>query len=472
MNAISLRPRTDLRQAQRFMARTVYLEKAKLIVSAMGSGKSGATLTALRRLLDEGEIVRVIVIGPKRVAKDTWPDEILTWAHTACLSFAACTGTEKERVAALDAGAEITIINRENLPWLWEVLGRGARWDFDCVIVDESSMFKDGRKRTTRKRTKRADGKIVMSKGGSITRFGVLAAARKLVRRIYLLTGTPGDLEHLWGQIYLIDQGERLGKSKDDFYRRWFTVNQFTYEIKPREGAKSEIMALISDIMVSMPKQILTEPPVLVTVKVQLPPKILEEYRRFARTLVSESYDIEAVNQGVLTNKLLQFANGAMYNEMGETVPIHREKHDALDEIIERAAGESVLIFYSFKFDLEQIRKRYPHAVVLNECDTAVTDWNEGKIKILIAHPASCAHGLNLQYGGHIAIWFGLTWSLELYLQANERLPRPGQTQLVVIYRIIAEQTVDEKLIRVLDVKEANQSSIIEAVATEWRPVA
>ena len=466
MSVTSLRAKSDLRQDQRFIARTIYREPAKLIVSAMGSGKSGASLTALRRLLDEGEVSRVLVIAPKRVAKDTWPDEIATWAHTTCMSFAVCVGTDKERRLALAAKAEITIINRENLPWLWTELGQGVRWDFDTVVVDESSMFKDGKKRTTRTKRKRADGTNVVSRGGKVTRFGVLAAARKLVKRIYLLTGTPGELEHLWGQVFLIDQGQRLGTTKESFYSRWFNVNQFTYEVKPKDGAKEEIMGRISDIMVSLPERQLVEPPVFIPIKVTLPPKALDEYRRFARTLVSELYDVEAVSKGVLTNKLLQFANGSMYNEQGQAVAIHNEKLDALDELIERAAGEPVLVFYSFKFDLEQIRTRHPKAIVLNECDTAVRDWNDGKIKILLAHPASCAHGLNLQYGGHIAIWFGLTWSLELYQQANARLPRPGQKHLVAIYQVLAEGTVDEKVINVLAQKATTQSAIIEAVRT------
>jgi SNF2 family DNA or RNA helicase len=193
----------------------------------------------------------------------------------------------------------------------------------------------------------------------------------------------------------------------------------------------------------------------------------MKEYREFKKTLVSDIYDVEAVNAGVLTNKLMQFANGSMYNEQGEVIPVHKEKLDALDELIERADGDNVLIFYGFRFDLEEIRKRHPDAIVLNEAENAVSLWNEGKITKLLAHPASCAHGLNLQYGGHIAIWFGLTWSLELWLQANARLPRPGQTKIVSIYQILARGTVDERALSVLADKGTNQDRIIQAVLAE-----
>lgn len=417
----------------------------------MGRGKTGAALTAVRRLHDEFVIRHTLVIAPKRVAEETWPDEIAAWEHTAPLSLAVCVGTEAERRAALARRAEVTVINRENLPWLWATLRDGADWFFDCVIVDESSMFKAGKKRTKLRR---------------LTRFGVLARARTMIDRIYLLTGTPAPngLTDLWGQVYLIDLGQRLGRSQSAFLERWFDVDRYSYKVTPKPHAEREIMAAISDVMVSLPPVHLVEPPVFVPVRVQLPASAMKEYRRFERTLVSEAYDVEAVSRGVLTNKLLQFANGSMYREDGSVVAVHDAKLDALDDLIERAAGDPVLVFYGFRFDLDQIRKRHPDAVVLNEDPTAVRRWNAGEIKVLLAHPASCAHGLNLQYGGHIAIWFGLTWSLELYLQANARLPRPGQTNLVAIYQIIAEGTADEDVLRVLSYNEATQDAVTEAV--------
>jgi len=462
------RPRAALREQQRFIADVVEREPFKMIVSHMGSGKTGAALTAARRLLDYQRVVRILVVGPKLVAKETWRDEIETWEHTACLSVAVCVGTQTERKAALAAGAEITCINRENLTWLWQEVGGLKGWCWDMVIVDESSTFKAGKKRTAKTRVKdKKTGAMRTRKGGRMTRFGVLAAARPKISRMIHLTGTPGELIDLWGQFYLLDQGERLGRDREAFEGRWFSKNAYTHEIKPFDHSEAEIMGMVADLMVSMPKLELVPPPVYVPIRVDLPPAALAEYHRFRRSLVSEIYDVEAVNAGVLTNKLMQFANGSMYNETGEVVPVHDAKLDALDELIERAAGENVLIFYGFRFDLDQIRKRHPDAVVINECDDAVGRWNRGEIRKLLAHPASCAHGLNMQYGGHIAIWYGLTWSLELWEQANARLPRPGQTDIVAIYQILARGTVDEKAQVVLASKGSNQARIIEAVRAE-----
>jgi hypothetical protein len=305
---------------------------------------------------------------------------------------------------------------------------------------------------------------VRVRKGGRITRFGALAAVRKKIDRIYLLTGTPGDLLDLWGQVYLLDQGQRLGRTQQQFHGRWFNVNKYAHTIEPKDCAEAEITAKVKDVMVSLPPLDIVPPPVYVPVPVKLPPKVMEEYRRFERTLVSEIYDVEAVTREVLTNKLQQFANGSMYREDRSVVTVHDAKLRALDELLERAAGDPMLIFYGFRFDLAQIRARHPDAVVLSESKSAVKDWNAGKIRKLLAHPASCAHGLNLQYGGHLACWYGLTWSLELYLQANARLPRPGQKDLVAIYQIIAEGTADEDVLAALGRKGASQDRVTNAV--------
>jgi len=467
IESIGRRPLAALRPQQHFIVDQILDRDAVLIVSAMGSGKSGAALTAMRQTLDSLDVARWLVVAPLRVASDTWPDEIETWAHTAALSYAVCIGTPEQRRYALQKNAEITIINRENLVWLAKELGSVDHWPWDGLIVDESSMFKAGKHRTARTKVKGKDGTVRARPGGKMTRFGVLATARKKIEKVVLLTGTPGDLLDLWGQVYLIDRGERLGQKRDDFVARWFETNPFTRSITPRSYAKDEIMAKISDVMVSLPPLDLVPDPVFIPVVVKLSAAVMLEYRRFQKTLVSELHDVEAVSKGVLTNKLLQFANGSMYREDGSVAQVHTEKLDALDELIERAQGDPVLVFYGFKFDLAQIRARHPDAVVLNESDTAVRDWNDGKIRILLAHPASCAHGLNLQYGGHICIWFGLTWSLELYLQANARLPRPGQKNIVAIYQILAEGTVDERVLTVLDAKETSQDAIVDAVRAE-----
>lgn len=468
MNAPSFRLRSAMREQQHYISEVVKREPYMMIVSDMGSGKTAATLDAVRHLLDNQEVSRVLIVGPKLVVKETWRTEIGTWQHTKCLSVAVCVGDQKQRAAALAEDAEITCINRETLSWLWQEVNGLEGWKWDMVVIDESSTFKAGESRTKRTRVKdRKTGKMRMRRGGNLTRFGVLAAARSKVKRLIELTGTPGQLIDLWGQIYLLDQGQRLGRSKDAFEGRWFKTNPYTREITPFDHSEAEIMGLIDDLMVSMPKLQIVPPPVHTPIYVDLPPAVMKEYRAFKKSLVSDLYDVEAVNAGVLTNKLMQFANGSMYNEKGEIVPVHNEKLDALDELIERACDENVLIFYGFRFDLEEIRKRHPDAIVLNETENAVSLWNEGKVRKLLAHPASCAHGLNLQYGGHIAIWFGLTWSLELWLQANARLPRPGQTKIVSIYQIVARGTVDERALSVLDGKGANQDRIIEAVRAE-----
>lgn len=463
---MTFHPRSRLREKQRIIIGEILSNPAKLIVSTMGSGKSAATLTALRYLLDSTAARHVLVIAPLRVATDVWPQEIEAWVHTRLMSYAVACGTEEERAAAVAKRAEITIINRECLVWLAKHLKTVNNWFFDTVVIDESSMFKDGSKRTKRTKRKAADGTVKVSKGGNMTRFGVLSTARKKIDRIYELTGTPAPngLADLWGQIYLLDQGEALGRTKTAFLDRWFNTNTYTYEVTPKAGAEQEIMDAIRHLMVSLPPDKLVEDPVYIPVRVILPEKIRKEYRDFEASLVSETYDVEAVSKGVLANKLMQFANGSMFREDRSVVHVHDLKLQALCDLVEEAQGENILVFYSFTFDKDAIRKKFPDAVVLNESATAVQDWNAGKIKMLLAHPASCAHGLNLQYGGHICVWYGLTWSLELYQQANARLPRPGQTKQVAIYQIIATDTYDEVAVDVLARKDVTQQAVVDAV--------
>jgi SNF2 family DNA or RNA helicase len=460
-----LRRRSALRDKQHLIYDYIIQNDAHLIVSAMGSGKSGATLTAIRDLLDMFAIRHVLVIAPKFVAQRTWPDEIETWEHTRCMSYAvAVHDNPKKRAEAIEERAEITLINFESLQWLAKHLGTINNWYWDCVIIDESSRFKAGKKRTTRARVKDAKGNMKIRKGGNMTRFGVVSTARKKIDRIYELTGTPfpQGIHDAWGQIYLLDQGERLGQSMTAFEDRWFNKNKYTHQIKEKPGAEGEIMSLISDVMVTIPQEQLVEEPLFIPVKVSLPPKAAREYRDFERTLYSEAYDVEAVSKGVLANKLLQFANGSLYREDKEVVPVHTAKLDALGEIVAQSQGENLLVFYGFKFDKDAILKKYPHAVVANEDPDAIRKWNAGEIPMLLAHPASIGHGTNLQYGGHIAVWYGLPWSLELYLQANMRLPRPGQTKRVLIYQIIAEGTYDEDALRVLGIKDARQDMLTQ----------
>lgn len=516
---MTFHPRSRLRETQNIIVNEIKSNPFKLIVSGMGSGKTAATLTAIRDLLDSVDINHVLVVGPLRVARDVWPDEIEAWEHTRLMSYAVAVGTPDERRAAIDRKAEITIINRENLVGLAKHLGTIKNWHYDCVVIDESSMFKEGAARTKRTKVKvkvgetwqvfvgdeaieslaqldepqavewaellsgllggtlepRMTGIIQETRvrpGGNMTRFGVLSTARQKIKRIYELTGTPAPngVEDLWGQIYLLDQGAALGRSKHQFRTRYFDKDPYrehTYTLK--DGAESEIMRRVQHLMVSLPPEKLVPDPVHIPIRVTLPPKTMKEYRDFEKTLVSETYDVEAVSKGVLANKLLQFANGSMYRGDGSIAKVHDCKLKALDALVDEAAGENLLVFYGFKFDLTEIRKKYPHAVVLNEEPNAVRDWNAGKIKMLLAHPASCAHGLNMQFGGHICVWYGLTWSLEFWLQANTRLPRPGQENIVAIYALIAENTYDENAMDTLAQNDVTQQQLVDSVLYRLR---
>ncbi|MER9524008.1 SNF2-related protein [Mesorhizobium sp. M0292] len=466
MNAI-VRPRSDLRNAQRIISRIVKGDPAKLIISGMGSGKTGATLDGLYDLLSRFEVHHVLVIAPRFVAANTWPDEIEAWQHTRALSYAVAVGEPEERAAAIKRRAEITTINFENLPWLAQHIRTVNNWYWDCVVIDESSRMKSGEARTkpTKVKTVTAEGKIVykVRAGGNQTRFGIMTTARRKISRVIELTGTPAPkgLIDLWGQAYLLDQGQRLGRDKSAFEAKWFDRNEYSKTIEPKANAEEEILDLLRDILVTIPQEKICDDAQFVPMKVRLPERAMRDYREFEKTLYSEPHDVEAVSNGVLANKLLQFANGHMYKEDRSVVHIHDAKMDALDELIESSQGENLLVFYGFKFDKDAIRKRYPHAVVANESKDFVTDWNKNRIRLGLAHPASIGHGTNLQYGGHLAAWYGLTFSLELWLQANMRLPRPGQTEQVLIYPIIAEGTYDERALTILNERDATQDRII-----------
>jgi hypothetical protein len=310
-----MRKESSLRNNQRIIVNLMIENSARLFVLPMGGGKSGAALTGIKRLLDSFTVRRVLVVAPLRVAVDTWPAEIEEWEHTRLMTWALACGDELARRKAVDTEAEITIINVENLVWLAKYLGSVNKWPYDCVVIDESSKFKSGKKRTARTKTKDRDGNVKVRKGGAMTRFGVLSIARQRIDRIYLLTGTPAPngIEDLWGQIYLLDQGQRLGRTITAFHDRWFDKNRYTFQTAVKPNAEAEILSAVRDVMVSFPPQKLVDEPVYVNVKVTLPSQVMKAYRDFENTLVSEAYDVEAVSRGVLTNKLLQFANSSMY---------------------------------------------------------------------------------------------------------------------------------------------------------------
>lgn len=462
--------RDDMRSYQRYLSDKIVELPGVLGAAEMSLGKTGATLDAVKRLLRAGKVRCVLIVGPLKVASETWPDEVRRWEHLRDLTFAVAVGDEAARTAAIKRDTELTMINRENLQWLWQKVGGRIGWKWDMLVYDESSRLKAWRIRTP---GKRPDG---TKKKPTLTEFGVLAHARPAFKRVVELSGTPSPngVIDLGGQAFILDGGKRLGATKKAFTDRWFEVNPWSHEIKPKENAKDEIMARLSDVMIGLrAEDYIDLPPILINpVKVRLSTRHMRQYRDFERTLVSEAHDVEAVNSGVLTNKLLQFANGSLYRPIentfppkNEIVPVHDLKLRALESIIEEAAGQPVLIAYSFKFDLQRIKKRFPHAVAFNDDPNFVKNWNAGKIQIGLAHPASIGHGLNLQYGGHIQVWYGLTWSLELWQQFNRRLARPGQESPVVfIHVIIAEGTVDEAVMAAMERRGAEQDDITNVV--------
>jgi SNF2 family DNA or RNA helicase len=464
---MTARPRSDLREKQKLIAEIIRKNRAKLIIMGMGQGKTGATLDGVYDLLNRFEAHHVLVIAPKFVAANTWPDEIAAWQHTRAMSYAVAVGDPITRRAAVQARKEITTINTENLPWLAKFIRTVENWYWDTVIIDESSRFKSGEGRTkdTKVKVVKKNGEIEVKvrKGGNMTRFGIMTTARRKIERVIELTGTPAPkgLIDLWGQAYLLDQGRALGRDKSEFERRWFEKDPYTHTITPRPGAEEEILSRLGDLLVTIPQEKVADEPQFVPMKVRLPEQAMREYREFEKTLYSEPHDVEAVSNGVLANKLLQFANGHLYREDRSVVAVHEAKMEALEELVDSAQGENLLVAYSFKFDKDAIKKRYPHAIVANENQNFVTHWNQKRIRLGLAHPASVGHGTNLQYGGHIACWFGLTFSLELWQQFNMRLPRPGQTEQVLIYPIIAEGTYDERALTVLSDRDATQERII-----------
>ena len=391
----------------------------------------------------------MLVIAPLRVARSTWPDEIAKWDHLNDLTYSIAVGTEKERLEALRKNVEIVIINRENVDWL--VNKSGYRFNFDMIVIDELSSFKSY----------------------SAKRFKALLKVRPYVERIVGLTGTPSSngLMDLWAEYRLLDFGERLGRYITRYRLKYFTPDKrsatviFSYKLLP--GAEDEIYNAISDITISMKaKDYLKMPDLIINeVTVDLDPTERRTYETLRKEMVvqiSEQEEIDAVNAASLSGKLLQMANGAVYDEDKRVLRIHDKKLDALEDLIEATNGKPVLIAYWYKHDLERIKERFNVREILNDQD--IRDWNNGKIDVAVIHPASAGHGLNLQQGGSTMIWFGLTWSLELYEQANARLYRQGQNETVVIHHIITKGTIDEDVMLALKRKEKMQSALIDAV--------
>lgn len=469
----TLKPESLLLPHQYRMADFMLARPYCAVWAGMGLYKTVSTLTALRVMLASGETERILVLAPLLVANHTWPDEIDEWEHLQGLRYARLTGPEKQRKAALKNPAAIHVLNHENLAWLWHTLGK--RWPYDTVVIDESSRgYKNPKRFNQKKVPYNPDNPKQPRVRRTLTRFGAAVNFRSLpiTQRVIELTGTPAPngYKDLWSQIYLLDQGERLGRTYEMFEKRYVHVDRYSGEETMRPGAEAEIEAAIADIVMSMSEEdYLNLPERLYPVEtVRLPAKVMEQYRYFKRNFVMEHHDdVEAANAGVLTNKLLQLANGSVYNDQGEDIWLHDVKLEALKRIIEEAQadGEQVLVAYSFEFDRERIRKAYPKAVFLGEDPDAIRKWKAGKAGIMVCHPAAAGHGLNLQAGGRLLVWYGLTWDLELYLQLNKRLHRGEQSRPVIIKHIVAEGTDDERVLPRLTEKNETQEGLRRAVA-------
>lgn len=427
-------------------------KKRVFLMMDMGLGKSVTTLTAIADLLDCFAANRVLVIAPLRVANSVWHKEVMSWSHLKHLKVVRATGSEKDRIAALNVSSDVVCINRENVKWLVEYYGK--HWPFDFVVIDESSSFKNQ----------------------SSQRFKALKRILPATEFMVLLTGTPSpnSLLDLWPQCYLVDKGEALGKTITGFKKRFFESDYMGYNFTPREGSEAKIHDLIRPFTLSMKAEDYLELPARIdsVVQITLPKKSERAYRDFERELLSEidGDEIEAVSAAALAGKLLQWCNGAVYvDEKRNWAKVHDEKIKALEEIVE-CNDEPVLVAYNFKSDLERIQKAFPGAVALDKSEDTIDKWNRGEIKMLLAHPASAGHGLNLQKGGSLAVWFGLNWSLELYQQFNARLHRQGQTKPVRIIHLVVSgedektQFLDQRVMSVLAQKDATQNELLTAM--------
>lgn len=424
----------------------------------MGLGKTVITLTAIEDLIyNRFEVSKVLVIAPLRVAEDTWSRESEKWDHLKGLKISKILGTPTQRRKALTKEADVYIINRENVVWLTnELSGVGSGWDFDMVVIDELSSFKSPKAQ----------------------RFKALKKYITRSRYVVGLTGTPAPngLIDLWSQIYLLDGGERLGRTVSGYRERYFTPNQrnqttiFSYKAKPE--AEKAIYEKISDICVSMKAEDWLDMPERIDniQAITMSERELADYQEFEK----ESYlqfmegEVTAASAAALTNKLLQYSNGAMYLPDGGYVKTSDKKLEALAEILDTSQGKPILCFYSYKHDLERIKEKFPYARKLQGSED-IEAWNNGEIPLLLAHPAGAGHGLNLQAGGNIIVWFGLTWSLELYQQANARLYRQGQEQAVIIHHLITEGTMDKRVLESLQGKEDVQEALIGALKLKYR---
>ena len=418
----------------------------------MGLGKTVTTLTAIRELIEDYlEAERVLVIAPKSVAENTWTSECAKWDHLAHLRVSVVMGDERKRIKALTTPADIYVINRDNVQWL---VDSQIGWPFDTVIIDESSSFKNPSSR----------------------RFKALRKVRPKIRRVVLLTGTPSPNGHmdLWSQMWLIDMGKRLGRTLGSYRTRYFRPGRsnghVVYDWHLRPGAHEEISALMSDVTVSLKAEDWLEVPDLIEsdVRIALSEKESKAYREFERDQIMslDGKDIEAVTAAALTNKLLQFTGGAMYDTEHGWHNTSDAKLRALEDIIESAGEEPILVFYQYKHELARLQERFKplQPVTFSGEPDILRDWNTGRIRLLLCQPASVQYGLNMQNGGHIIVWYTPTWNLEQYQQANARLHRQGQERPVLCYRLICEGTIDNRVVSAIGGKHSAQESLLAMI--------
>ena len=433
---------------QEYAKEKIIVQKACGLFLEPGLGKTVITLSAIWDLMfDYFDISKVLVIAPLRVAESTWTEELEKWDHLTYLRISKVLGTEAQRLEALNTPADIYVINRENVAWLAEL----GEWDFDMLVIDELSSFKNA----------------------SSKRFKALRRKRPGIDRVVGLTGTPSTngLMDLWSEIYLLDQGKRLGKTLSTYRADFFVPDRMNgwivYSYRPKQNAEEWIYSRLADLCVSMKSQDFLQMPERLErdVTVKLPPVAKGKYKELEREMVAklEGKTVDAVNAAVLTNKLLQMASGAVYDENKAVAELHTAKLDALEDLIEAANGKPVLIYFNYRHDKERIQKRFKEAQEIKTPEDFQA-WNRGEIPVAIAHPASMGHGLNLQHGGSTVSWFSLSWSLELYQQANARLWRQGQKYTVVIFGLIAEGTIDRVVVRDLAKKDLTLENLLRAV--------
>jgi SNF2 family DNA or RNA helicase len=450
-----MRIRSDLRNYQRAGVAFIKEKRKCALFVDMGLGKTAMSLTVIADLSADLAIGKTLVVAPKRVARKVWTDEARAWNHTKGMTFANATGSLKSRQAALRQSADITLVTTDLVKWLLEEY-EGKEFPFDVVFVDESSKFKH-------KESARSKALRILTRN---------------VRYVVLLTGTPSanGLHDLWAQIFLIDRGERLGHTLKAYRERYFHPNWDGSGYKPMEHAQNAIQKRISDICFTLRSEDYLELPERIDnpVYVDLPDKVLAEYKKFAKQYVLNisEQSITAVSAGALYQKLLQCANGRVYDAERNELTFHEEKVSALEDIVDEAQGDNILVAYNFKSDIPSIQKRFPDAVVLNNDMDVIDRWNRGEIRMLLAHPQSAGHGLNLQFGGGTIVWYGLTWNLENYLQFNKRIHRHGQTRKnVIIHHLIAKGTIDETVMQALHRKDKDQNALLDALKGYVKPM-